>query len=251
MEAHMKTPRLLIVLLLTALGVVLSTPTDARFGLGDILKGAKKAVGLRGELSEGKIIEGLKEALKIGTGNAVNIVSQVNGYYKNPEIKIPLPGAVQRVKKVLNLAGYGSKVDEFEVSMNRAAEQAAPKAKNLFWDTIKGMSFADARKILNDRDNEATLYFKEKTQDRLTETFKPIVHRSMSQVGATRLYQDIDSKVRTIPFTDPLRFDLDQYVTDRALKGLFFMLAEEERKIRQDPAARVTDLLKEVFGHKP
>lgn len=212
-------------------------------------EGIKKA--LEGEkLSESKITQGLKEALQIGTGNAVEKTSQVDGYYGNPKIKIPLPGAVEKVEKLLRAVGYGPKVDAFELSMNRAAERAAPEAKALFWKAIKQMTFSDARKILNGRDNEATLYFKDKTSDRLQETFKPIVHEAMSEVGATRAYQDLDAKVRSIPLAGSLSFDLDQYVTDRALDGLFFVLAEEERKIRQDPAARVTDLLKKVFGSR-
>jgi hypothetical protein len=172
----------------------------------------------------------------------------VDGYYGNPQIKIPLPDSVKKVEKALRAVGYGSKVDAFELSMNRAAEKAAPKAKALFVDAIKQMSFQDARKILNGRDNEATLYFEDKTRGKLNEIFRPIVRSSMSQVGVTRQYQALDAKVRTIPFTESLSFDLDQYVTDGALDGLFFMVAEEERKIRQDPAARVTDLLKEVFS---
>ena len=203
-----------------------------------------------GGLSNDKIIDGLKEALEIGTKNAVGIVSQLDGYYKNPKVRIPLPGAVQKVKKVLKTVGYGSQVDAFELSMNRAAEQAAPKAKAIFWDSIKQMRFADARKILDGEDNEATLYFKEKTSDRLHEIFSPIIHKTMSQVGVTRRYQDLDKKVRTIPFTESLSFDLDDYVTNKSLDGLFLMLAEEEKKIRQNPAARVTSLLKEVFGGK-
>ena len=217
-------------------------------GLSDFFNAAKEAVGLGPGLSEDKIIEGLKQALEIGSGNAVKLVSEPDGYYKNPNIKIPLPGAVQKVEKLLRGVGYGEQVDAFELSMNRAAEQAAPKAKALFWDTIKQMSFADARKILNGRDNEATLYFQDKTQDRLAETFKPIVHDTMSAVGVTRSYQELDAKVRSIPFAGNLSFDLDEYVTNGALNGLFSMLAEEERKIRQNPAARVTDLLKEVFS---
>jgi len=154
------------------------------------------------------------------------------------------------VEKVLRGIGYGSQVDSFELSMNRAAEQAAPEAKVIFWDTIKKMSFSDARKILEGKEDEATTYFKEKTQDRLDETFKPIIHKTMSKVGVTNYYQNIEAKVRSLPFADSLNLDLDKYVTAGALDGLFLMLAEEERKIRQDPAARVTDLLKEVFGKK-
>ena len=195
-----------------------------------------------------KIIQGLKEALEVGTGNAVQVVSKVNGYYRNPQIKIPLPENVRKVERTLRSVGFGYKVDEFSQSMNRAAEKAAPEAKALFWDTIKKMSFTDARKIFDGRENEATLYFEEQTRDRLAETFSPIVHKTMSTVGVTRYYQELDAKVRTIPFADSMSFDLDKYVTDKGLDGLFLMLAEEERKIREDPASRVTDLLKEVFG---
>ncbi|MBW1704302.1 MAG: DUF4197 domain-containing protein, partial [Deltaproteobacteria bacterium] len=212
----------------------------SRAGFGDFVKGLKEAVGIGGDLSESKIIEGIKEALEIGTDNAVKFVSKADGYYKNPKIKIPLPGAVQKVEKVLRAVGYGEKVDAFEMSMNRAAEKAAPEAKALFWDTIKKMSFTDARKILDGRENEATLYFEEKTRDRLGEKFSPIVHKTMSTVGVTRYYQELDAKVRSIPFADRISFDLDKYVTDKGLNGLFLMLAEEERKIREDPAARVT-----------
>ena len=244
----MKALRFLLILMMTS-GIVPITPAHA--GFGDFLDGIKKAAGLGGGPSERKITEGLKEALRIGTGNAVKTVSKVDGYYKNPNIRIPLPAPVQKMEKAMIALGYGPELEEFELSMNRAAEQAAPEAKTLFWDTIKQMTFADARKILDGGDNEATLYFKEKTEDRLRQIFKPIVHEAMSAVGVTRSYQHLDAKVRTIPFANTLSFDLDQYVTDGALGGLFSRLAEEERKIRQDPAARVTDLLKEVFGGKP
>jgi hypothetical protein len=245
----MKLLRTLVFVLTAALFVIHTPPVLAQFG--DIFKSVKKAIGLGGELSESKIIEGLKEALEIGTGKAVNLVSQLDGYYKNPKIKIPLPDSVRKVEKILRTVGYGSKVDAFELSMNRAAEQAAPAAKALFIDTIKQMSFADARKILNGRDNEATLYFKDKTWDRLAERFRPLVHSAMSKVGVTRSYQELDKKVRSIPFADSIvSFDLDEYVTGGALDGVFYMLEREERKIRKDPAARVTDLLKEVFGSK-
>ena len=225
-----------------------ATVPPASSGWGDILKDVQKALGCKESISEADIFQGLKEALHIGTDKAIKGVSKINGYYKNSKIRIPLPKAVQKVEKLLRGAGYGAKVDSFELSMNRAAEKAAPKAKTLFWDAIKGMTFSDAKKILKGRDNEATLYFKEKTSDKLQAIFKPIVHDAMHQVGVTRTYQDLDAKVRSIPFAERLNFDLDQYVTEGALDGLFLMLAEEEAKIRRDPAARVTDLLKRVFG---
>ena len=244
----MKTLRLFVLLLVVALSTIQITPAHAQFG--EILEGFKKVLGVSGDLSEGKIIEGLKEALQIGTKNAVEIVSQAGGYYENPKIKIPLPDAVRKVEKLLRGVGYGTQLDDFEMSMNRAAEKAAPEAKNIFWDAIKQLSFADARNILQGKDNEATLYFKEKTYDPLSEIFKPIAHNAMSEVGVTRNYQKIDEKVRSMPFVGGLSFDLDEYVTNGALEGLFLMLAEEEKKIRQDPSARITDLLKQVFGNQ-
>ena len=241
----MKCQRVLAVCLL--IGLMTVRPYAACADFSDIFKSIEKIIK-GSELSESRIIQGLKEALEIGTGNAVAVVSRINGYYKNPQIRIPLPEKVQQVEKILRAVGFGSKVDAFELSMNRAAERAAPEAKSLFIDAIKKMTFSDARKILQGQDNEATLYFEGKTRDRLYELFKPLVHGAMSEVGVTRYYQDLDAKVRTIPFAERISFDLDDYVTNKGLDGLFFMLAEEERKIREDPAARVTDLLREVFG---
>jgi hypothetical protein len=244
----MKIRKILVLASLMWLVTIQALP--ARAELKDFLKGIGETFLGGGELSEGKIVKGLKEALEIGTANAVQFVSRVDGYYKNPKISIPLPDSVQKVESVLTAVGYGPKVDAFKLSMNRAAERAAPEAKAIFMDAIKQMSFGDARKILQGRDNEATLYFEDKTRERLHELFKPTVHTAMSEVGVTRSYQDLDAKVRSIPFAERLSFDLDKYVTNKALDGLFFMVAEEERKIREDPAARVTDLLREVFGSK-
>jgi hypothetical protein len=213
-----------------------------------MFKKLKESMGLSEELSTEKIIEGLKEALQVGTGNAVEMGSRLNGYHQNPKIRIPLPGAVKKVEGVLRTVGYGNQVDAFELSMNRAAEKAVPEAKTIFWDAIKEMNVTDARKILEGKEHEATLYFKEKTYEPLYKLFEPIVNTTMGQVGVTRQYQVLEKKVRTIPFTEGLTVDLDDYVTKGALDGLFLMIAEEEKKIREDPMARVTPLLKEVFG---
>jgi hypothetical protein len=222
--------------------------TQAHSGLQDFLKGAMKSLGLEQGLAEGEIVEGLKEALEIGTSKAVALVSKNNGYLNNPKIKIPLPENVQKAESFLRNIGFGSKIDKFELSMNRAAERAAPRAKSIFWDAIKKMTFGDARQILEGQDDAATIFFREKTSSQLQDEFKPIVNQAMSEVGVTQAYKSVDRKVRKMPFTNSLSFDLDQYVTDKALDGLFLMLAEEEKKIRQDPAARVTDLLKKVFA---
>ena len=216
--------------------------------LKSILDSAKKAVGGDSSISTDEMIQGLKEALTIGTQNAVATVSKADGYYNNPDIKIPLPEEIEKAGKYLRLAGYGPKIDEFEQSMNRAAEQAAPEAKQIFLGAVKEMKIQDAQKIMDGPDNAATSYFKDKTYTSLQEIFKPIVTDTMGQVGVTRQFQDINNKLSSIPLADKASVDLDQYVTDKSLDGLFFMLAEEEKKIRQDPAARVTDILKKVFG---
>jgi Protein of unknown function (DUF4197) len=199
-------------------------------------------------LSQSDIVAGLREALKIGTDNAVRLTSKLGGYYKNPQIKIPLPERVQKVEKVLRLAGLGDQVTDFELSMNRAAEKAAPAAKQLFVDAIARMTFADARQILKGRANEATLYFKAKTYNPLEQRFKPLVHAAMAEVGITRSYQKLDAAIQALPLGDAIDVDLDQYVTAKALDGLFLVLSQEESAIRRDPAARVTDLLKKVFA---
>jgi hypothetical protein len=229
--------------------VVVSVHYGFAASLSDMAKEAQKALGgSAGGLSNDEITAGLKEALQVGTEKAVGLVSQPDGFYKNPAIKIPLPESVQKVEKLLRTAGYGEKVDAFELSMNRAAERAAPEAKSIFWDAISDMNFDDAQKILNGRDNEATLYFEDKTSTRLQEVFKPIVKDVMGEVGVTRSYQDLNEKITSLPFGKSAGLDLDQYVTDGALQGLFKMLAEQERQIRTQPAARVTDLLQKVFA---
>jgi hypothetical protein len=231
------------------IGCVLWMPYGiSQAGYQDLLKSATKTLEGGQGLSDGEIVSGLKEALQVGTQNAVGLVSKMDGYYKNPHIKIPLPGSVQKVEGLLRAAGFGQKVDDFELSMNRAAEHAAPQAESIFWDAVKKMSFTDARKILNGPDNAATLYFKDKTSNQLSGIFKPIVHQSMSTVGVTEAYQNLEQGMKAVPFGSSLGGDLDQYVTNKSLDGLFFMLAEEEKKIRQDPAARVTDLLRKVFA---
>jgi len=237
-----------VLILIISLMFVVGYGHQVDAGFQDWLKDTAKKMGGEKGLGDDEIISGLKQALEVGTGNAVTTVSQLNGYSENPKIRIPLPEDVQKVEKILRATGFGNKLDEFELSMNRAAERAAPEAKTIFGDAIKQMSFTDARQILDGPDDAATQYFQDKTSDQLQVIFKPITHQAMSEVGVTSYYQSIDDKVKTIPFADQMSFDLDQYVTDKALNGLYLMLAEEEKKIRQDPAARVTNLLKKVFG---
>jgi len=197
------------------------------------------------------IVAGLKEALNIGAGNAVDVVSVVDGYLGNELIKIMMPSELASFEPTLRSLGAGSLIDDFVKSMNRAAESAAKEATPIFTDALKDMTFEDALEILNGRENEATLYFQEKTTGKLTEKFKPVISNSINSVGVTKYYKDLTDKIKTIPMASAVSVDLDSYVTDKALNGLFTMVGEEEAKIRKDPAARVTDLLKDIFGGKP
>jgi len=193
------------------------------------------------------IVSALKEALSIGTENAVRAVSKPDGFFGNTTIKILMPEKIQKVADVLKKVGYEKQVDEFVLSMNQAAEKAAPKAASCFVDSIKQMTFEDAKKILNGGETAATEYFRSKTYDRLYDEFLPIISSSMNDVGTTRAYKNMMGKYESLPFVPKESVDLDRYVTRKSLDGLFYMVGQEEKKIRTDPAARVTDLLKNVF----
>lgn len=199
-------------------------------------------------LSDAKIASGLKEALQIGTENTVKLTGRPDGYFLNQAIKILMPEKLQTLEKGLRVVGYGSQIDEFVLSMNRAAERAAPSAKQIFWDAIGAMSFDDARRILNGGDTAATQFFKDKTTDRLTGAFRPVVEQTMNEVGVTRQYKELVGRAQAIPFFKAEAYDIDTYVVSKGLGGLFHVLGQEERNIRTNPTARVTDLLKEVFA---
>jgi hypothetical protein len=232
---------------IVAIGLMIlfiSFPASAQ--LDRLLKGI--GVGGQKGLSDAKIGEGLKEALKVGTENTVTLTGKTDGYFLNQAIKILMPEKLRTLEKGLRTVGYGPQVDEFVLSMNRAAEKAAPFAKEIFWNAIGEMTFQDVRKIFSGHETAATEYFKGKTSDQLVTVFKPIVDKAMNDVGVTRQYKDLVGRYETIPFVKKETFDIDHYVVTKALDGLFRVLGEEERKIRTNPAARVTDLLKEVFG---
>ena len=202
----------------------------------------------RPALTEEQVAAGLKEALQVGTENAVASAARPNGYFANPKIKIPMPPRLQRLADTLRAMGLTRQVEEFVLSMNLAAEQAAPQATAIFLDAITAMTFEDARLILQGQDDEATQYFKAKTSTRLYGLFRPIVQGSMERIGVTRLYQDLTARYMALPLVSRPDLDLNHYVTMKSLDGLFFMVGEEERRIRTDPAARVTAILREVFS---
>jgi len=233
-----------------------SAPAWAQFG--DILGGLKD-LGLTQEgnlnkekiissLSKNKIALGLKEALQVGTQNTVNLTGKLNGFLENEAIKILMPQQLQSLDQALRLVGYGPQVDDFVTKMNRAAEQAAPLAQPIFQDAIKSMSFADVNNILHGGDTAATDYFQAKTSKQLEAAFRPVVEKTMNQVGVVAQYKELVGRYQAIPFVKTHTFYLDHYVVDKSLNGLFTVLSEEERKIRTDPTAQVTDLLKEVFS---
>lgn len=236
-------------LLAAVLVLLMGSPASAQ--LDRLLKGlpgASEPAAPGADLSDSTIVSGLKEALQVGAGNTIDLTGRVDGYLKNEAIRILLPDSLRTVEQGLRVAGFGPQVDEFVVSMNRAAERAAPQAREIFTGAITRMSFDDARKILAGGDAAATEYFRGSTTDRLTAAFAPIVGKSMNEVGVTRQYQELVGRVRSIPFARVEALDLDRYVVDKSLDGLFQVLAEQERQIRTDPAARTTSLLKQVFG---
>ena len=253
----MKTISLVTSIILFCFIVYPSTLASAAF-LDDVLKKELPQLPGVGELPTGKsadkglddstIASGLKEALAIGTKNAVNLVSTVNGYYGNEAIKILLPDKIQKAAELAGKLGYQKQVDELIQSMNHAAEKAAPKAASHFADAIKGMTIDDARKILSGGNTSATEYFKSHTSSKLYDEFKPSISESMNQTGVVGYYNAMMGKVPAIPFAKPESVDLDHYITTKALDGLYHMVGQEEQKIRTNPVARTTDLLAKVFG---
>src|SRR5512139_2167622 len=226
--------------------IVLLTVLPASAQIEKFMKGL--GIGEKSGLSDAKIGSGLKEALQIGAENAVNLTGRKDGYFMNQAIKILMPEKLRTVEKGLKAVGYGPQVDEFVLSMNRSAERAAPAAKDIFWNAIGEMTFEDVRKIWSGNETAATDYFKGKTTDRLTAAFRPAVDKAMNEVGVTRQYKELVGKYESIPFVKKETFDIDGYVVTKALDGLFHVVGEEERKIRTNPQAQVTDLLKEVFN---
>lgn len=203
------------------------------------------------DLSSDTIAKGLKEALETGTRKAIDTVSQNGGYLNNPQIRIPLPPRVQQAAGLMRQLGLNKMADDFEQSINRAAEKAAPQATSIMIDAIKSMTIDDAKTILNGGNDAATRFFEDRTRSRLAGLFKPVIDTSLNEVGATRYYNQLDEQVSALPVIgQDLNMDLPEYVTDQALDGLFVMLAQEEQKIRTNPAARTSEILQQVFGSK-
>lgn len=199
-------------------------------------------------LTTAEVAQGLKEALIKGISKGSDLVSQMDGYFKNPEIKIPFPPEVKKVEDRLRQIGLGNEVDKFVLTLNRGAEDAAREAKPIFIEAIRSMTIEDAWAILRGEEDAATQYLKRTTSGLLKEKFKPVIQNSLNKVNATKYYGDIVTRYNQIPLVQKVNPDLDDYATDKAIEGLFLMIAKEEKNIRENPVARTTELLKKVFG---
>ena len=215
-----------------------------------LLKDAKNFVDKQtGGLSQKDAADGIREALVKGTGESVKLVSIVDGYFGNAEIKIPFPPEAKEIESKLRSLGLGNKVDEVVLSLNRAAEDAGNEAKPIFIDAITGMSINDAINIVKGENDAATKYLKRTTSHQLNAKFQPVIKKSLDKVNATKQWEELVKTYNKIPFVKKMNPDLPAYVTGKAIDGLFVMVAKEELKIRKDPMARTSEILKKVFGN--
>ena len=203
--------------------------------------------GTIGGLSNADIVAGLRQALTVGTQNSTSQLSAVDGFFKNAAIKILLPEEAKKVESTLRSLGMSSLVDKAVLSMNRAAEDAAKGAGTIFINAIKQMTITDAVNILKGGDFAATNYFKSKTTAALSQSFKPVIERSLKNVNATKYWGDVTSVYNQFS-SNKVTTDLSAYVTEKAMDGIFYQVGLEEQKIRKDPVARTTEILKKVFG---
>ena len=229
------------------IGSLLFTACNGAQGLpklSDILP----SLGQGGPLSESTIAAGIKEALKVGAERTVNATSRTGGFLNNAILRIAMPQELETMATALKTVGLGRHVDTLESAMNEAAEKASGEAKAVLWEAVSTMTLTDALSILNGHNRAATEYFRERTSDSLKARFRLIVDEQMNKVGLSRQYRTLVQAYQRIPFTSFQPFDLNNYVTEKGLQGLFSVLGAEEEKIREDPLARSSQLLQQVFG---
>ena len=225
--------------------------TTAHAGWLDKLKGVlgtDSSESSTAALTDGDIAGALKDALTIGSSNVVTQLSAPGGFNSDPKIHVPLPESLTTVQETMNKFGMGSSLNNLELKLNEAAEAATEKAKPLFVDAIKQLTWEDVKNILNGPDDAATQYFKGKMSTPLSAEMKPIVDESLNQVGAIKSYNNVMGKYKSLPLVPDVQADLSQHVLDKGIEGIFYYLALEEGKIRNDPAKRTTELLKKVFA---
>jgi hypothetical protein len=215
-----------------------------------ISKQVDKTINQKKPLTNDEVIRGLKEALNVGSKNAASSASKVDGYFKNPVIKIPFPPEAKQVESKVRALGLNKQCDEFVQTINRAAEEAAKEAAPIFLNAITSMTITDGMTILKGNDSAATGYLQKTTSSQLHDKFKPVIKSATQKVDVTKYWNPIISTYNKIPLVTKMNPDLEEYITQRALTGLFYLVSQEEAKIRKDPSARVTDILKKVFGNK-
>ena len=246
--------------LIKALAITLILSSGTASASSDFLKSLKDTVnkslaptessstGTTNELGLSEVIEGLKEALKVGTERVVGQIGADGGYEDDPAIHIPLPEKMQQAQSYLRKFGLSALADDVESRLNQGAEAAAPKAKELIIKAISDMTLEDAQKIYNGPDDAATQYFRKVATDDLMDTVRPIINQSLEDVGAITAYNSLVSEYKKVPFVPDIQSDLTEHATELSLEGLFHYLAAEEASIRNNPVARTTDILKSVFG---
>jgi Protein of unknown function (DUF4197) len=238
----------MVLALATSSGAMAAGWKDTLEGAADSVKSSRAGSAPIAGLSNSDMTGGLKEALAVGAERAIKGLGRQGGYLDDPAVRIPLPGVLKKTEKALRMMGKDKAVDDFLVTVNRAAEKAIPQASAIVGDAVRGMSIADAKAILTGPDDSATQFFREKTTPSLTDALLPIVKRATESAGVTRSYKNMIGKAGPAAQLAGDRLDLDAYVTRKTLAGLFTKLADEERAIRTDPVARSSDLLKKVFG---
>ena len=229
--------------------MAITLPSCGQLDLGKLGKEIDKTVNSK-SLSNQEIIDGLKQALTIGSKNASSGASKTDGYFKHPVIKIPFPPEAVKMESKLRSLGMNKQVNEFVMTINRAAEEAAKEAAPIFIDAVKGMTITDGVNILKGKDTAATNYLRQKTSLALHNKFKPVIRAATQKVKVTQYWNPLITTYNKIPLVDKMNPDLEEYITLKALTGMFYLISQEEIKIRKDPAARVTELLKKVFGNK-
>ena len=215
-------------------------------GLGDV--GANKNASSTASLSDQDVTHGLKDALAEGAAKAVSLLGRNNGYLNNDKVRIPLPDALQKAESLMKVLGQGKRMDEFKTSLNRAAEAAVPEAKTLLMDAIKNMSVADAKGVLTGGEDSATQYFRKVTGAQLHDRFLPIVGNAVNRYKLSEQYDSIAGTASKAGLIGKEQANMAEYVTNKALDGLFLMIAEEEKAIRSDPLGRSSEYVRKVFG---
>ena len=254
----MRRCKLVLTLFIVTLSFLLTHTFEANRAEAqmDWLKTSKDLLGTVGskpadsasDLTNSEIASGLKDALRVGTETVVNQLGQRDGFNADPAIHIPLPDSLNQVKSALAAIGMSSMMADLELKLNRAAEAATPPAKKLFWEAISTMTLDDVQGIYNGPDDSATRYFQGKMSDPLAAEMQPIVEDALNQVGAVQSYDAVMGQYASLPFVPDVKTDLNTYVVDKGMEGIFHYIAKEEAAIRNDPLKRTTDILQKVFG---